>query len=99
MTQLPDGDFERDDVLALVEAVLGARFALHTALLGAQSAEDIEGLEVWGETLRELQSALKPIYGSQAVPPICRGCSPLKMERDGFNESENASLVLKTVAL
>ena len=82
----PKGRFKRADVRELVNAAHGARFALHGALLCAKEDGEDEALEIFGESLSELTEALRKFYGEGKLPPICSGCSPLTIEKDGFNE-------------
>lgn len=84
----PSGDIKQKDALGLVEALHGARLTLHCALLGERAKGDagVVGSEVIGETLAEIQEALRLVYGDEPIPPICSGCSPLTIERHGFQE-------------
>jgi hypothetical protein len=75
----------------LLEAIRGARFVLHTVLLGedqpgppTQEAWDMRNLndsmgrELAAEVLHDLQTALEAYYSPEKPPPICSGCSPIR---------------------
>lgn len=95
---LPEAtEFDSEAVRLLIHAANGARFALHAELLSAQSADDIEGLEVLGEAMVELTAALAGVYGDEPLPPICSGCSPLTLERHGFDERRAAGVTIKLI--
>lgn len=66
-----------DPLTALKLAANAARFTLHTVLLGYTYRENAEGIEVVGETLAELQTAVERAYAPEPPPPICSGCSPI----------------------
>ena len=61
------------------EAAQGARFFIHTYLLGANDENDPtgEGREIASEVLSDLQKAFEFKY-AEHTPPICSGCFPIK---------------------